>query len=107
MKSVDPILPNFFVENDYRFDGLRGTRDTVSRQLREDGVGSSVKHAEVITYEEEDKLWDREVLGSSTPKADSLALEIRIKFLLTTVRTALSMYKFIQNSDCYNYVMCA
>ncbi|XP_064387890.1 zinc finger MYM-type protein 2-like [Halichondria panicea] len=68
MTSVDPILPNFFDENDYRFDGLRGTRDTVSRQLREDGVGSSVKHAEVITYEEEDKLWDREVLGSSTPK---------------------------------------
>ncbi len=70
MKSIDPTLPNFFDEKDYRFDGLRGTRDTISRQLREDGVGSSVKHAEVIiiTYEEEVTLWDREVLGSSTPK---------------------------------------
>ncbi len=56
---IDPTLPNFFDEKNYCFDGLRGTRDTVSRQLREDDVGSSVKHAEVITYKEEDQLWDR------------------------------------------------
>ena len=52
-----------------RFVGLRGTRDTVSRQLREQGVGAKVKHAAVISYEEESALWDRGVLGVHSPKA--------------------------------------
>ena len=30
----------------------------LARQLREQGVGANVKHAQVITTEEEDKLWE-------------------------------------------------
>ena len=61
--------PNFLDENDPWFAGLRGTRDTVSRQLREEGVGASVKHAPVISHEEESALWDGGILAVHSPKA--------------------------------------
>ena len=69
MLTVNPETPNFLDEKDVRFVGLRGTRDTVSRQLREQGVGAKVKHAAVISYEEESALWDRGVVGAHSTKA--------------------------------------
>ena len=45
MKEISPSAPNFLSEEDDRFRGLHGTRDTVARQLREEGIGASVKHA--------------------------------------------------------------
>jgi len=51
------------------FAGLRGTRDTVARQLREAGVGASVKHHEVISREEENMLWSKGIVGITSPKA--------------------------------------
>ena len=69
MMSSNQSTPNFLDENDPRFAGLRGTRDTVSRQLREEGVGASVKHAPVISHEEESALWDGGILGVHSPKA--------------------------------------
>ena len=69
MKSLNPTTPNFLDEKDPRFAGLRGTRDTVSRRLREEGVGASVKHASVISHKEESALWDAGVIGVHSPKA--------------------------------------
>ncbi len=57
MKVLNPDVPNFLDEKDSRFIGLRGTRDTVSRSLRAQGVGASVKHTSIITHDEEDSLW--------------------------------------------------
>ena len=36
--------PNFLNEQDKQFTRLHGTRDTVARQLREDGIGAAMKH---------------------------------------------------------------
>ena len=66
-----PTLPNFLDEKDCRFTGLRGTRDTVSRLLRESGVGTLIKHAEVIT---ECALWDEGLQGASTPRCRFYAI---------------------------------
>ena len=69
MKSLNPDAPNFLDEQDSRFAGLRGTRDTVSRSLRAEGIGASVKHTAIISQEEVDSLWAQGVLGISNPTA--------------------------------------
>ena len=69
MMQVNPSTPNFLDDKDPAFCGLRGTRDTVSRKLRSEGVGSTVKHAAVISHEEESALWTAGVLGVHTPRA--------------------------------------
>ena len=69
MVKANPSTPNFLDDKDTCFSGLRGTRDTVARKLREDGVGSSVRHAAVISYEEEESLWKAGTLGVENPKA--------------------------------------
>lgn len=69
MRSKNPSTSNFLDENDPNYAGLRGTRDTVTRQLRADGIGASVKHAEVITREEEEQLWESGVMGVGNPRA--------------------------------------
>ena len=66
MVKANPSTPNLC--KDTRFFGLRGTRDTVARKLREDGVGSSVRHAAVFSYEEEESLWKAGTLGVESPK---------------------------------------
>ena len=38
-------------------------------QLRADGIRASAKHAEVITREEEEQLWDSGVMGIDNPHA--------------------------------------
>ena len=48
--------------------GLRGTRDTVARQLREACVGASLKHHEVISKEEENMVWSKGIVGITSPK---------------------------------------
>ena len=60
---------HFLEEKDTRYSGLCGTRDCVARTLREEGVGWSVKHAEVISQAEEELLWSSEVMGLHSLKA--------------------------------------
>ena len=66
--SKSKLCPNFMDESDCRFSELSGVCESVSRQLRKDGVGASVKHAAIITPEEEDILLDKGVMGIYTPK---------------------------------------
>ncbi len=68
-RGKNPAAVNFLDEKNPDFVGLRGTRDTVSRGLREEGIGASVKHAEVITREEKEQLWCSGVLGVQSPRA--------------------------------------
>ena len=60
--------PNFLDKSDPRFRELRGACESISRQLRQAGVGAEVKHATLITPDEEDMLWTSGVLGVSSPK---------------------------------------
>ena len=41
--------------------------DSVFRSLQVEGVGVQVKHASIITKEEENLLWEKGVLSLSTP----------------------------------------
>jgi hypothetical protein len=43
--------------------------DTYFRKLRQDGIGVEIKHTGVISKEEESLLWERGILGTSTPLA--------------------------------------
>ena len=71
MCEKNPFSSNILSESDPQHAGLRGTRDTVAPQLRADGVGASVKHAEVISREEEELLWSSDcgVMGVNNPHA--------------------------------------
>ena len=62
-REVQPNPPNFLDRKDTRFKKLHGTCDSVFRDLHENGVGSEKKSAQVISNENEDKLWQSGVLN--------------------------------------------
>ena len=55
--------PNVLDEKNPHFSGLRGVRDTISRELHQKGVAVGVKHSEVISSSEEELLWEKGILG--------------------------------------------
>ena len=59
--------PDFLNKDDIRFNGLLTVMDNRFKELRVDGVGSNSKHTEILTKEEEGRLWESGVLNSSTP----------------------------------------
>lgn len=54
--------------SDFRFKGMHSIIDAHFRELQNDGVGASVKHAGLIEKDEENLLWERGVLGDDTPE---------------------------------------
>ena len=70
-RSKSKLYPNFMDKGDSHFSELSGVCESVSRQLRKDGVVASVKHAAIITPEEEDLLLDKGVMGILCSKAVS------------------------------------
>ena len=68
MRSVSPDCPNFMDTSDSRFKGMHSIVDSYFRQLRNEGVGASVKHASLINKDEENILWQHGVLGDDTPE---------------------------------------
>ena len=48
---------------------LQASLDAEMKRLQGKGTGSSTKQAEVLTKEEEDLLWEKELLGGSTPQS--------------------------------------
>ena len=69
MRSSNPDTPNFMDKKNTHFKGLHGTLDNIHRKLHENGKGTKVKHAEVITRDEEDQLWDSGELGITNPRS--------------------------------------
>ena len=68
-RSCHPTCPNFLDPKDARFKKLQGTMDTRFRKLRQEGIGAEVKHASIISTDEENMLWERGILGTSSPLA--------------------------------------
>ena len=68
MRELNPNCPNFLDKNDNRFRSLQGTLDSYFHKLHSEGIGRKVKHAEVITTDEEDQLWESGVLNVTTPR---------------------------------------
>ena len=65
-KNID--TPNFLEKNDPRFKHLHSTLDSYFNQLHASGVGRQVQHSEIISAQEEDKLWSLGVLNTTTPR---------------------------------------
>ena len=60
---------DIFAKKDMCFWQLHGTMETIFQQLHKDGIGAEIKHAAVISEEEEALLWKEGILGSSCPRA--------------------------------------
>lgn len=69
MRETNPGCPNFLDKKDSRFKTLHGTMDSQFHHLHSTGIGREVKHARVLTKEDEDRLWRTGVMGTTTPKA--------------------------------------
>ena len=69
MRLANPATPNFLDKKDSRFRGLQTVVDNTFKKLRAEGIGCNSKHTETLSKEEENKLWDSGVLGTSTPQA--------------------------------------
>ena len=80
-QECDTVCPNFMNRKDPRFKELNGAIQVRSRELRESGVGAVVKHAAVITEQEEHMLWESKavVFGMHS----SLLINVLIDFAVS------------------------
>ena len=69
MRIENSSCPNFLDKKDPAFKQLHGTLDSHFRKLHESGLGRKVKHAELITKEDENKLWATGEMGRDSPRA--------------------------------------
>ena len=69
MRTLNPNCPNFLDKNDNEFLSLHGAMDVVFHQLHSAGVGRDTKHARTLSKEDEQKLWQSGVMGTTTPAA--------------------------------------
>uniref|UniRef100_A0A1X7TXR8 ZMYM2-like/QRICH1 C-terminal domain-containing protein n=1 Tax=Amphimedon queenslandica TaxID=400682 RepID=A0A1X7TXR8_AMPQE len=67
MVSNDPRAINFLDEKNPEFAGLRGVRDCVLQELWNAGIGVTESHTEGISFEEEQLLWSKGILGFDSP----------------------------------------
>ena len=63
IKSLDRKAPNLVDTENVDFKELHCVLDSHFRSLRSEGVGAEVKHASLITKEEESVLWDQGVMS--------------------------------------------
>lgn len=65
---VEKVPYNILDKLDVHFEIFNLTVNTVCVSLRKEGIGADVKHARVLTLEDEATLWQTGVLGIDTPK---------------------------------------
>ena len=109
-REYDAACPNFMNRKDPVFKELNGAIEVRSRELREAGVGAMVKHAAVISEQEEHALWESKVIGDHNP----LALQRAVFFYVGKAfclrggkeQRDLKPSQFLRSSspDCYTYV---
>ena len=68
-KSQVPDCPNFMDRKNIHFHELPGALQVRYKELRKEGVGAVVKHAPIVTADEEDTLWKTNVIGEDSPLA--------------------------------------
>ena len=75
-------------KSDYRFRDLHRTLDTVSSDLHRQGIGATRKSAGIILPEEEDLLWAKGLLGTSSPKVlqHTIFFYIGLQFVLRGIQ---------------------
>ena len=68
MRSNNPACPNFLDKKDYNFTQLHNTLDSLFSKLHSEGIGRQTKKAEVLSLDEEKKLWESGTLTTTTPR---------------------------------------
>jgi hypothetical protein len=104
------VCPNFMDRKDPLFRDLTGAMQVRYRELRTEGVGAVVKHAAIVTPEEENQLWNSKVLGVHSP----VALVRAVFFYVGKTfcirggeeqrRLKCSQFQRSYNPDCYTYI---
>ena len=68
MTTENPGCPNFRDKKNSEFVDFHRSLDNLFRKLREERVGAESKQTATITIEEENMLWDKDILNTVTPK---------------------------------------
>ena len=69
MKDINPDCPNFLDKKDNHFKSFHSAMDSYFYNLHSNGIGRQVKHAKALSKDDEKKLWDSGVMGTTTPRA--------------------------------------
>ena len=105
IKTITTDCPNFVDKNSTHFKQLHGTLDSLFRKLHENGIGRKI---EIISRDEEEKLWSSGQLGSQTPRALQNATCI---FFLNGKNSCIrehrsiktSLFQRLHDPECYIY----
>ena len=70
--------------NDNNFDGMRKVLDGKMKSMSKQGIGNIRKQADVITLDQENELWEKNILGTGTPRQllDTLVYLLGLHFAL-------------------------
>ncbi len=102
--------PNFMNRKDPSFRELTGAIQVRYRELREKGIGAVVKHASIVSADEEDALWSTNVIGDHDPLALQRAVffDVGKTFCLRggAEQRNLKLSQLVRSydPDCYTYV---
>lgn len=69
LRDIEIFGMNFLDHNDDRFARTRKVLDARMKSLVAQGIGTTTRQADPILPEQEDTLWEKEVLGSSSAKS--------------------------------------
>ena len=69
MRTDNSQCINFPDKKNPKFKKLYGTLNSHFRKLHKSGVGTKLKHAEIVSKEEESRLWDRGVMCANSPSS--------------------------------------
>ena len=64
-----PGALNFLEKGDQHIKAIHNSLDSLFRNLRTKNIGTSLKHAEVFTRDEEQIMWNKGILGTTTPQS--------------------------------------
>ena len=64
-----PEATNFLDQNNPSFRGLHRTLDNLFRSLHQSGIGQKIQDSEIITKDEENRLWETGQMCATSPKA--------------------------------------
>ena len=68
MKSNISACHKFLDKKDCKFTQLRNTQDSLFSKLHSERIGQQTKMAEVLSRDDEKKLWESGTLNTTTPK---------------------------------------
>ena len=109
MLETSPDAPWFLDQSVTMFREIHRTCNTVYRGLHKAGVGAVVRHTAVFTVEEENKLWENDILSIKSPKALQRAVFFYVGKLFCVRggdeqrRLGPSQFVRLTNPDRYNY----